>query len=41
MMKNRFSFFPYLTQSSREQAIYGYCQEFQTQLEIKSGDFQV
>ncbi|WP_034550388.1 hypothetical protein [Carnobacterium funditum] len=32
--------FPYLTQSSREQAIYGIFAKNSTQLEIKSGDFQ-
>ena len=32
--------FPYLTQSSREQAIYGVFPKEPTQLEVKSGEFQ-
>ena len=32
--------FPYLTQSSREQAIYGVFSKEPTQLEVKSGEFQ-
>ncbi|MGB6178621.1 TolB family protein [Carnobacterium sp.] len=32
--------FPYLTQSSREQAVYGVIAKESTQLEVKSGEFQ-